>query len=69
MKLVRFTRSCAPYSAGETAAFDDATAMKYIAKGVGDDATPGPPVSEGEAPQRAARGRASAADGGQAEKA
>ncbi len=34
MVAIRFERSCAPYHAGETAAFPEAIAEKYVAKGL-----------------------------------
>lgn len=32
---IRFTRACAPYHAGEVAAFPEATAAYYVTKGLG----------------------------------
>jgi len=34
MTPVKFTRACAPYHAGETAAFPEATAAYYVTKGL-----------------------------------
>jgi len=36
MKLIKFTRGCAPYSAGETAGFEDGKADRLVESGVAD---------------------------------